>query len=76
MPVDTEAEIESMHEPLTYDEGTQVSFGPFEPDSLTLGAAKDRIIFLTQQLARKDKQLLECQSECKLFEQAFNEAKL
>ena len=59
-PIDTEAEIDSMQELITHDRGTQASFGPSEPDACTLGAARDRIIFLTQQLARKDKQLLEC----------------
>lgn len=73
---DTDGDIDSIYEPMCQDVGIQACFGINEPESFTLGAAKDRIIILTQMLARKDKLLVETQAECKLFERAFNEAKL
>ena len=47
LALETDGDIDSMQEPITREVSTQACLGPSESDSFTLGAAKDRIIFLT-----------------------------
>lgn len=69
-------EIENQVELICQNKSVQVCFGPSEDTATTLGSARDRILFLTMQLARKDVQLVEVQKERDFYSDAFNEAKL
>lgn len=71
-----DTDIDTMREKINNDKSTEAFFGPYDGIPDTIGIAKDRIVFLTMQLARKDLHLVEAQRERDFYVEAFNEAKL
>ena len=65
-------------EPLTQEHGCQACFGPLDPadETTTLGIARDQIVFLTEQLARKDKLLAEYRIDSEHMARGLNEVML
>ena len=72
---DFDTDMDTMREPIKHDKSIEACFGPHKGIPDTIGVAKDRIVFLTMQLARKDIQLVEAQRERDYYVEAFNEAK-